>query len=400
MTRILVDYNEKTLSQCALSGKAAQRIQEVTGYEAMTIHRLLEYDPRGEVPFGYNKDCQLESDIIILDEASMVDISMFLNLIEAIKTGTKLCILGDQGQLDAIGAGNVLKDLIDSEIVPCVKLTKIHRQAQKSAIITESINIRNNNQIVGYGEECNKILGELQDLEVISRVNREKLVDIVIDKFKERLKVEKDIMKVQIVAATRTRGELSTFNLNNKIKQIVNPSNDFNLPMECKVDKNHTYKIDVGDKIIITKNNYKVEVWDNKKQGFAKGQVFNGNVGRVVSIGIDCAELEIEGVGLVIIKSKNYNDIELAYAISIHKSQGNQCESVIVAIDTGAYMMLSCELLYTAITRAMNYCILVGENKAIRKCCSYSQGNYKQTFLKSFLKDMEDRLIKISEEIG
>lgn len=394
MTEILIKQQGKKITQCALSGKASQRMAEVTGYPAATVHTTLQYNPK----FGgflRGENYPLETDVIVWDEFSMADAKLVLDLLKATKTGTKLCLVGDNGQLPNIGFGDVLLDLINSGIVPVVELTQIHRQAQASAIITESIKTRNLNHIVSLGEEGHKILGELQDLEVDTTKDKTILQSKVIKYFKEALKREKgDIMEVQVVVATRTRGDLSTFALNNLIKDIVNPYNVSKSGViqesyaECVVDKTHKYKVTVGDKIIITKNNRKVGIWNEEEEAFEQGMVCNGNIGIVKKIELEHMLIEVYGVGLVMIGKKNYNTIELGYAITTHKSQGSQFNSVMVAIDSGAYMMLCCELLYTAITRAKNHCVLVGETKAIRRCCSVANGNNKQTFLPSFLEKL------------
>lgn len=390
MTQILVEQQNKTILQLALAGKASQRIQEVTGYEAKTIHRGLGFNARlvGD-GFVQNEECPIEADIVVLDEASMVDAKLFLSLLKAIATGTKLLILGDYGQLSPIGFGQVFLDIIESEIIPVVRLTKIHRQASKSAVITESIKIRNNTHIVDYDCEVEETLGELQDLQLDICKDRDRLLKKTLTHFKQRLEVEKNIMEVQVVVATRVRGELSAFNINNKIKEMINPikGNNQNY-IESNIDSKNKYKISEGDKVIIVKNNYNVDVWDEDSQCFSTGAVFNGNLGIVDKVGIGYVILDIDNVGKVKIESKNYNLIELGYAITAHKSQGSGWNSVIVAVDSGSYMMLSCEWLYTAITRTIKHCILVGENKAIRRCCSTTQGSNKLTFLPSMLNEV------------
>lgn len=321
MTQILVEQQGKKILQVALSGKASQRMQEVTGYESKTIHRGLDFNPRlGGDGFVRNEEYPLDQDIVVLDEASMVDATLFRNLLRAIPTGTKLVIVGDSGQLPNIGFGQVFFDLIECDIIPVVRLNKIHRQAQKSAIITESIKVRENGHIIGYGEESTELLGELQDLQLDIALDRDKLVDKTLDHFKKRLEIEKDIMEVQVVVATKTRGDLSAFNLNNKIKEIVNPIGEDDLSyIESTVDNTHKYQISEGDKVIIVKNNYKVEVWNETSKAFTTGAIFNGNLGIVEKIGISYIIVNIVGIGKVKIDEKNYNSIELGYAITCHK---------------------------------------------------------------------------------
>lgn len=405
MTQILIEQQQKSLIQCALSGKASQRMQEVTGYIANTVHSTLEYNPKTitvDNPSGFVRNAlnPLGADIIIWDEFSMADARLVLSLLEATPTGTKLCLVGDYGQLQCIGFGDVLLDLINSGIVPVVKLTQIHRQAQASAIITESIKVRNLKHIVEHDEEGCKVLGELQDLEIDVTKDKDSLQKKVIKYFKRMLKEEDDnIMEVQIVVPTRVRGDLSTFALNNLIKDIVNPIKEGEFEIaECQVDKSHRYNITKGDKVIITKNNRKAEIWDEEMKVFNIGMVCNGNMGVVKKIATGYMDIDVNGVGLVRVKSKDYNTIELSYACTGHKLQGSQANSVIVAVDSGAWMMLCCEWLYTALTRAGKRCVLVGETKAVRRCSMVAQGNSKLTFLPSFLKDLKNKIDIIKEK--
>lgn len=401
MTQVLVEQQQKKLIQCALSGKASQRMKEVTGYPANTAHSTLEFNPQSitvDNPTGFvrNASYPLETDVIIWDEFSMADAKLVASFLEAVPTGAKICFVGDYGQLQSIGFGDVLLDLINSGIVPVVKLTQIHRQAQASAIITESIKARNLEHIVDYGEEGYKILGELQDLEIDVSKDRSGLQGKVVQYFKRMLEEENNnIMEVQIVTSTRTRGDLSTFAINTLIKDIINPIKEDEWRIaECQVDKNHKYQITEGDKVIITKNNRRALIWSEDQEDYIQGMVCNGNIGIVQKVYSGYMDVEVNGVGLVRIESKHYNTVELGYAITTHKAQGAQSNSVIVAIDSGSWMMLSCEWLYTALTRASKRCALIGETKAIRRCCSVAQGNNKQTFLPSFLEEKKNKIIK------
>lgn len=403
MTSIFVDQQGQILLQCALAGKASQRMKEATGYMAETIHSTLDYNPKNKTkenptPFGYNEDNPLVADILICDEFSMVDASLTLDLLKAIPTGTRLYLVGDYGQLQCIGFGDVLLDLINSGIVPVVKLTQIHRQAQASAIITESIKIRNQQHIIEADEEGHKILGELQDLEIDVTKDRDIIQDKVIKYFKEGLERENgNIMEVQVVCATRVRGDLSTFEINNIVKELVNPLKEEEVFAECVVDKGHKYKITVGDKVIVTKNNRKALVWNEDMQDYSQGMVCNGNMGIVKEIGTNNMTIDIDGVGVVLVEKKNFNDIELAYACTGHKLQGSQANYVVVAVDSSAWMMLCCEWLYTAVTRAKKHCALVGETKAIRRCCYNLMGNHKLTFLPTFFEEFKEKLKELKK---
>lgn len=378
MTRILDDC---LISQCALSGRASQRIAENTGMEAHTIHRLLKYTKQG---FGYNKDFPLESDIVIFDEASMPNLELVLALLRAIKTGSKVIIIGDYGQLSAIGAGNFFMDLLESGVVPVVRLTEVHRQAQASAITSKSIEIRQQKQLFDCYFEGDIVLGELKDLELSIRKMREELPELILDKFDRDYKlIGNDINKVQIIVPTRHRGELCCAKLNDKIQKKYNP----NIREEgilVKGKKGYEYSLFEGDRIIVTKNNKKVFRPDGEQI-----TIFNGNLGIVKEVDIEHYRIiiDINGVGEVVIEGKKtMQTIELAYAITCHKLQGSSAEIVIVGVDYSSYMLLSCEWLYTAITRGEKFVTLVGENKAIRTAINKVETKEKATFLPFALK--------------
>lgn len=378
--------NGATIEQVALSGKAAKRIEEVTKMEAKTIHRLLEVDVRTGM-FIYNKRNKLEDiDAIIVDESSMINAKLFLDLLQSIPTGTRVLLLGDVGQLACIGIGCVLNDLIETNIVKCVRLTKIHRQAQKSGIITTSLDVRNKKQIIDAKYSNIERLGEMKDLLLDITLDKEEIQDKVINYFLEEYNKFKNIMEVQIGVATRFRGNISAYVFNTKIQKLVN-KDVFQEPFlaECPVAEGIKYLVGINDKVIITKNNRKVEILNPKTEKYETGTVYNGNMGIVKNVTLEHMIIDIEGVGRTKIKKEEFNTIELAYACTIHKTQGSEFKSFLIPIDMSAYTMLSCEWLYTAITRAKESCVIVGENNAFRMCCKNSQNIEKNTFLKNFL---------------
>ena len=383
----ILSKNGYSIKQACLSGKASLRMQEVTGRESSTIHRLLEFNPKGG--FARNKENPIKADVVIIDEVSMVDTKLMLSLLRAIEDKTKVIFLGDPAQLPSIGLGNIMTDLINNKgVVSVVELTQIHRQAQKSAIITKSIEMRENKQITKYGYEGIVTLGELQDLTLDITSDKTLLPQKVLYYYATELNKYKNLMDVCVVCTTKVRGELSCFKLNNLIKEWFNP-----LKIDEKtgkvledyimtpVDKNNSYYISVGDKILVTKNNYSAEVWDDEKKDFVMGAVFNGNLGVVVEIAEGYIEIKMETGNLVRFKENKYNTIELGYAVSCHKSQGSQFRTTIVAMDMGGYSLLSSEWGYTAITRAMKKCIVVSEPNALYKCCSHNLNSLKFTFL-------------------
>ena len=389
-----------TFAQCALSGKAGVNMSHVTGVEGYTIHRLLGYQPR--VGFTHNYDKQLEYDIIILDELSMVDAPLFAHLLSAIKDGAKLIMLGDTGQLPNIGCGNVMHDLIESGYIAIHQLTKVHRQASKSAIITESIKIRNSEHIVNLGFEGRKVLGELEDLEIVAYKEREdkragedgRGVDLIMKEYNRLRPLTNNIMDIAVLLPTNTRGT-STYKINKLIQDIeINHKRGLNA-RGLEIKGKYPYTLYIGDKVINTKNNYKAvykEVIGEDEFGDpiynkVERPIYNGNMGIVTSINHQAMEIEIdfENVGKVTIDSGSLDSIQLGYAISIHKSQGATIPYTIMGLDYTHFKMLSRELVYTGITRAKKHCVLVAETRALRRATTTTNVVAKQTFLPFFL---------------
>ena len=368
----------------ALSGKASLRLQEVTGVKCSTIHRYLAYQPA--IGFGFNKHNQLFDNQVILDETTMVSGDIFYSLIQAIPTGSQLIILGDIKQLTPIGNCQVFSDVLSSGVIPSIELTKLHRQAQMSAIIPTSISVSKQKQIYDknfYGEVT---LGELQDMDLVILNKQDDIRSKLVDKFMVQYELENNnIMDVQIVTMMRTRGNLSAYELNLEIQNRVNPSFSDTNQVEVLLSKTKndikSYKIRQGDKVINMKNNYDtVDIKGNIVP------VFNGNIGIVKEIGDDgVAIIEFEGLGDIIIDKSDMKNIHLAYAVTTHKYQGSQCKRVVVGMDNGSYLLNNTEMLYTAITRARKHCTLVGVNSAVRQAIATRELKTKQTFLKDML---------------
>jgi exodeoxyribonuclease V alpha subunit len=369
--------NNYSFAQTALSGKAAARLTELSGVKGSTIHKLLGYSPREG--FAYNKDFPLKYDIIILDETSMVGAELFYQLIQAIKTGAKLIMLGDIGQLEAIGLANVFNDMIDSGVIPVVILDKIHRQAQKSAIITNSMEVRNGNQIVKQGWTGIETRGELQDLIVDIYDDKILTAPAVMNWFKKEYEENPNIMDIQIIVPLKERGDACTFELNNSIQEYYNPADK--RKRETTVTKNKkTYILREGDKVINVVNNYKTTDEDGNEQ-----PIFNGYVGIIKLIEYDYMIIDFDICGRVMIYKKFWKNIEPAYALTCHKLQGSQAKTVIIGLDYTAYTLLTKEWVYTALTRASKKCILCAESSALRFAVSNSNIQTKQTFLAKML---------------
>lgn len=384
-------YSGYNILACALSGKASVRITEATGLPASTIHRALGYQ-NGE--FMFNKENKLAVDIVLIDEATMINGTLFLSLLEAIPTGAKVIIMGDVQQLTPIGNCQVFADILDSNVLPVVKLSKPHRQTLRSGIIPTSIKIANQQQIFDGNYIGNAIIGELEDMEldISGKGNDESISDKIIKHFQVELEKFHDIMEVQICVPMRLRGELSCYNLNSKIQSIYNPKlsncNEIEIFLEKKNDEAKKYIIRAGDKVINTKNNYKCI----NSEGDTT-PVFNGNMGIVKEIEKNgMCTIDFIGIGEVIFTKSDCKNLELGYACTVHKLQGSGFCSTIVGLDNSSYIMNNSELLYTAITRAKKYCVLIANNYAVVKSIQTKEVKTKQTFLKDMLLENAKRL--------
>ena len=367
---------------CALSGRAASRMSEITGKTGFTIHRLLGY-PRGDNKyqgFEFNQDNKLPYNIYILDEISMVDAKLFYYLLRAIPDGAKLICLGDSGQLESIGCGNIAYDMIHSSEIPTVELTKIHRQAAKSAIITQSIAVRNGKQIIDKDWTGVETRGELQDLELHCYSDKSNTFYNVMEIF-SRLMAQKDfdIMDSQIIVPIKIKGDSCTYNINNTVQELYNPSAK-NKKEITRFSNEKPFVIREGDKVINTINNYRLPT-----------PIYNGNIGIVKSIWYSeeadsrIMTIDFIGIGNVDVPEDCWIGIELGYAITVHKYQGSQSKNVIFGLDFTAYSLLTRELVYTGITRAQKKCYLICQTGALRFATAQQSVSNKQTHLQDCL---------------
>lgn len=405
----LANISEDDYSQCALSGRASARLFDITGVEGKTIHRLLGYRG-GEFVIGKK---ELKEKIIVLDEASMVNAGLFLRLIESIQDGAKLIIMGDIGQLEPIGGGNILHDLIDSGEINVVNLTKIHRQAKESAIITASRAFRVGKNIVPRDFRGTRTLGKLQDLDLTVVEESEGLVNMMVKQFLEVYKQTKDLSQIQIITPLNNRSDLCNYNINKIIQDLINPrkSNKSEINVSNLVNKSKKdFILRENDKIMCIRNNYKTEIsksdllgkelmkddlskMTNKEldEDFEKEEIaiYNGSFGKIVYIDNRHIYLRLDNIGLVRLANnselKNY--IALGYSASVHKMQGDERQYIIVGIDNASYVMQSREMLYTAITRAKKKCFLFVQSSALRNCCRTTKVKRKKTFLPMLLKN-------------
>lgn len=388
---ILAALDSYSFAQCALSGKAAARLQEVTGQSGQTIHRLLGFGS-GEQKFFYNGNNPLPYNIVILDEVSLVGGNIFLDLLKAIPNGTKLIMLGDMGQLESIGVLNLAADMYDSECIPTVELKEVHRQAAKSGIITSAHAVRNQEQLYDEAPEDIDVRGELRDMIFDVGTDRSEDRHKVIGWFKKYYEsdlVEKDIMKIQLIAPVKERGDCCVFNLNLDVQEYLNPA----LPNRQYVSIGRgekEYHIRLNDKVMCIKNNYHTLNPDGEIC-----PIYNGWVGIVKGFFNDniIIDFPLAGGSVYLPKKDASAYLTLGYASTVHKLQGSDAPVVIGCINYATPpKMLTCQLLYTLITRAKKRCVVVAEYGALRKAIDSDYVSTKRTFLKGLLAEKVKRL--------
>lgn len=378
MIAVLQGYS---YAQTALSGRAAARMAEITHEEGYTIHRLLGF-PKGDRDHGgfvFHEDNKLPRDIIILDEVSMVDGELFNRLVKAIKTGSKLIMLGDTGQLECIGCMNIAADLIASKEIVSIELSQIHRQAANSGIITESIKARKGIQLIEKDWIGTEVRGKLNDLVIDCFSDKSNTFYKVMQHASSELEDGTDIMDLMVIAPSY-KNESGVDNLNAALQSLYNP--DSPEKKEVFVQKSSkAWILREGDKIINVQNDYYA------KNKFTAG-IFNGNIGVVKNIDIDTNTIAVDFQdipGIMILPKRNWKDLELGYAITCHKAQGSQCKKVIVGLDFGSFIQLSREWVYTAMTRAIDKCYMVAQNNALRYAVSKNSISVKRTHLVKLL---------------
>ena len=377
LIHIFSQYN-KSVAQCALSGRAASLLTEYTGLEGKTIHRLLGYQADLEC-FSHNAQNPLPMDVVIVDETSMVGEELFLSLISAMRSGTRLVLLGDVQQLPPLAVGNILGDCIKSGYIPTTTLTTIHRQALRSGIISEAAKVCAGVALVRNDFSGAEVRGELQDFRIVCAADAPVVHMKALEEYKRLLK-EKHLSAddIQIIVPTRAKGVNSCRMFNEEIQEIVNPPAPNKPQITTTVNDGTTFEVTFreGDRILITKNNYHAQT-----PGGGETAVFNGNLGHIERVYSDRLLLKMYDGETVIYGRGEWNQISLAYAITCHKCQGSQAPYVIVGLDNGSHPLLIREWLYTAITRAQKYCVLVGQPSAINTATRNSDRHVKNTWL-------------------
>ncbi len=375
VVRALIHIFESMDMKVALAaptGRAAKRLSESTSREAKTVHRLLEmeYDNGGKVSFGRNEFELLDQEVIIVDEASMLDISLSCALLKAIKPGARVILIGDADQLPSVGAGNVLRDLIESRRFSTVSLSEIFRQAQRSLIVTNAHRI-NTGQMPRLDVKDN-------DFFFMKRDSDAQIAATIVELCRTRLpRTYGEMAKQGIqVACPSRKGEAGTENLNVLLQSALNPRTD---------DKREYVWRDVtfreGDKVMQTRNNYDLE-WIREDDGKSGSGIFNGDIGVIDEINFrEKAMMIVFDDRRVCYDFSLLEDVEHAYAITVHKSQGSEYPIVILPMGSAPQMLLTRNLLYTAVTRAQNMVILVGKEEMVRRMVENERQSMRYTGL-------------------
>lgn len=361
---------------CAPTGRAAKRMGEATGRDASTIHRLLEYS-YGEGGFGRNAENTLLADVVIVDEMSMVDVPLMAALLRALAPGTRLIMVGDSDQLPSVGPGNVLRDMVDSGQIPVVRLTEIFRQSGRSAIVTNAHRINEGQMPILEGLEDFGFEPMEEQEAVIRRL-------IALNSGKAaKLGAQEPLQDIQVLAPMK-KGPLGVYNLNKRLQEALNP------PAHKKKERKYGDVVfREGDKVMQIKNDYRL-AWTRSlpHQPPEMGEgVYNGDLGTIMSIDLYEQTLEVlfdDGRSAVYAFSM-LEELELAYCISIHKSQGNEFPIVLLPLLGGPPMLLNRNLLYTAVTRARHMVCILGRQSCIQQMVRNNQVKRRYSGLARFL---------------
>jgi exodeoxyribonuclease V alpha subunit len=354
----------------APTGRAAKRLGELAGLDAATLHRLLQLRPGGDAAF--DRDHPLDADLVVVDEASMLDVLLANKLVKAIPPGAHLLVVGDVDQLPSVGAGEVLRDLLAAERLPRVRLTKVFRQAQQSGVVTNAHRINAGQHPVTYG---------LADFFLFPEEESEQVADLVVEIVANRLprRFGLDATRDVQVLCPMHRGPAGAGGLNERLQAALTPARE-GLPERRFGGR--VYR--VGDKVMQLRNNY-----DKGSAG-----VFNGSVGVVTAISLEDSELRVllDEDEEVPYGFDELDELTHAYAVSIHRSQGSEYPCVVVPVTTGAWLMLQRNLLYTAVTRARQMVVLVGSRRALAKAIRTAGAGHRYTALDDRLRRGSIRL--------
>ncbi|MBS7221392.1 MAG: ATP-dependent RecD-like DNA helicase [Clostridiales bacterium] len=379
----------------APTGRAAKRMTETTGIEAKTIHRMLGVayadDDNGRQKFDKNETETIEADVIIIDEVSMVDMQLFNNLLKAIEPGTRLILVGDANQLPSVAAGNVLKDIIKSKKIKVVRLTEIFRQARESAIITNAHKINSGEEPVMNGNNTDFFFVNAQYAPEVPG----KIVELITKRLPKFTGVD-SFSDMQVLTPMR-KGDIGAAGLNKTLQKALNPPSDGKKEYETS---SCTFR--EGDKVMQIKNNYNISWKIENRLGKVIDDgtgIYNGDMGIIKSINKQAETITVlfDDMRQAVYEFTALDELELAYAVTIHKSQGSEYPVVIIPIHSGPPMLMSRNLLYTAVTRAKKFVIIVGLKSSVnrmvandREVSRYSGFAYRLETLYDFMLETGD----------
>ncbi len=376
----IMEANGLKVTLAAPTGRAAKRMTQVCGKEAKTIHRLLEAGYREgdeDLAFQVNESNPVDADVIIVDEVSMVDVMLMSSLLNAVSDGTRLIMVGDADQLPSIGAGNVLRDIIDSGVVSVIRLTEIFRQARESMIVVNAHSINGGEYPVCNGADTDFFFAEIPD----ASKGAEYIVSLCRDKLPARYGI--DPSDIQVLAPSK-KGVAGILNLNPLLQDALNPAEK---GVKEKISGGVTFR--VGDRVMQTRNDYDI-TWRSVTNDDEGMGVFNGDVGYIEDI--DDALKTVTVLYEDKRVSYGFRDLEeldLAYAVTVHKSQGSEFPVVIIPVYDAPYMLINRNLLYTAVTRAKSLVVLVGKESILRKMVDNSRVDLRYSSLKEKLQGID-----------
>ena len=370
----ILNENNLKFNLAAPTGRAAKRMQESTENVAFTIHRLIGIKPESPIP-EFNEENTLDCDYVILDEASMIDIKLMDKLLKALSSKTALILVGDHNQLPSVGAGNVLKDILDTDI-KAVKLKKIFRQAKESNIVVNAHKI--NDGLYPILNQKNK---DFFFINSNSKNFQNDLLDLIKNRLPNYYKLD-PINDIQILAPSK-KSLWGIVNINDLCQKELNKN-----PNSIKIN-NRIFKL--GDKVMQVRNNYELESLN--PDDFDDG-VYNGDIGRIIDIDKNMESLKVEFYdgNIVSYKKEDVKDLDLSYAITIHKSQGSEFDCVLIPMMPASFMLLNRNLLYTAITRAKKLVILLGEKKILKQMVRNNNESKRLTNLSFWIKELSEAL--------
>lgn len=377
----IFDFAGLDTALAAPTGRAAKRMEEATGKPAMTIHRLLEFvwsDEEDLLAFGRNEENPLEQDVIIIDEASMIDLMLMDGLLKAVKEGTRIIFTGDADQLPSVGAGNVLRDMLASECIPVIRLKEIFRQAEGSGIVA-------NSHLINSGEYPSQQSGD--DFYIISKPNENAISDTIRELIGGRIKNGFDFISstedIQVLTPTK-RGMLGAPSLNRMLQEVINP------PAEDKAElRSGGVIFREGDRVMQLRNNYGAE-WRTEDFTTEGKGVYNGDMGAIESIDADAKIMTVRMDDRIInYAGEMLEELDLAYAVTVHKSQGSEFPAVIIPVFNFPPMLMTRNLLYTAVTRGKRLVIIVGDPARLRSMIDNNREDGRYTGLRARLFDLD-----------